>query len=878
MSATRSPSVQRRNWPTYVVAAVAAVLTVLAGTYVWYTTSARERARFDNLVRQDVENVNQRLSNYITMLQGAAGLFSASDEVTREEFHRYVDHLQLQEQFSGVQGIGYSRRVRSGDVEQVTADMKRQGVAGFHIFPQSPRDEYHAIVYLEPLDRRNQAAIGYDMFTDPVRQQAMSRAWEDGQAAASGVVTLVQEIDSDKQPGFLIYVPVYGDIDPPRTRQERRNRLDGFVYSPFRAGDLLHNILGTSMRRELSLVVLDVTEPTPQRLFPVDSSDSGRENPRFAGRSELNVAGRTWSLRFGSTPEFDAASTSRGLTAYTLAGGFLATGALLSMMLAQSKARARAERIASELHESERALRRSESRFRLLFEQAPIALQSFGADGTILRANRAWSQLWEAPLEALAGYNILNDPQLERNGMGPYVRRAYAGEAVAVPPFYFDPADSNRTGRPRWLEAVVYPVRDTAGTVNEVVLILQDVTERNIAEQQRNQLLEREQEARREAQNASRLKDEFLATVSHELRTPLNAILGWSQLLREERISAQDLKQGLETIERNARAQSKLIEDLLDVSRIISGQLRLDMHESDLRKIVQSVIETLRPAAQAKQIQVGLHTKMDAAPVRGDPNRLQQVVWNLISNAIKFTPPNGRVDTDLGVEDGSLKLVVRDTGEGIRPDFLPFVFNAFRQGDGSSKRRQGGLGLGLAIVRQLVELHGGTIHADSEGEGRGSAFTVILPVAPGLSSRPAVIDRPAEGTNGLRGVRVLLVEDDDDARDLLQRVLENAGAQVFAVGSGPEAMAALREHHPQVLLSDIGMPQMDGYELIRQIRRLPPQEGGTIPAAALTAFARMEDRRRAVMAGYQIHVSKPVEAAELTSVVAQLAGRPPSAC
>ena len=385
----------------------------------------------------------------------------------------------------------------------------------------------------------------------------------------------------------------------------------------------------------------------------------------------------------------------------------------------------------------------------------------------------------------------------------------------------------------------------------------------------------------REAQAANRTKDEFLATVSHELRTPLNAILGWAQLLRGGNLEEGELERALETIERNARAQAQLIEDLLDISRIITGKLRLDVRPIELAGVIEAAVDSVRPAADAKGIR--LHVVLDprAGPVSGDANRLQQVVWNLLVNAIKFTPRDGRVGVNLARVNSHVEVIVSDTGEGIDAALLPHIFDRFRQADASTTRRHGGLGLGLSIVRHLVELHGGTVHAESGGEGRGSLFTVKLPLAvvrKGDDSRvhPTAEDRVdvGLGTAQLDGVRVLVVDDEADARDLLSHLLRRCRAHVEAVASAADALAAIRRSRPDVLLSDIGMPGEDGYMLIQQVRALEEQTGlGKIPAVALTAFARAEDRRRALMAGFQMHVPKPVEAAELTAVVANLAGR-----
>ncbi|CAN7438223.1 ATP-binding protein [Massilia sp. LjRoot122] len=408
------------------------------------------------------------------------------------------------------------------------------------------------------------------------------------------------------------------------------------------------------------------------------------------------------------------------------------------------------------------------------------------------------------------------------------------------------------------------------------------------AAEEREVLLENEREARAEAERSSQMKDEFLATLSHELRTPLSAILGWSQVLRRGSRDGADLQRGLQTIERNARAQAQLIEDLLDMSRITSGKVLLDMQAIAPASFIDAAIETVRPAADAKHIAI---EKLYAAPgalVAGDAGRLQQVIWNLLSNAIKFTPRDGQVvvEVDERGNDNSpggrvVAITVRDNGAGIRPEFITHVFERFRQEDASMTRRHGGLGLGLSIVKHLVEQHGGTVRAESAGEGLGASFTIELPRAEapaGLSragrATPAPLpapEAPEAAVRDLAGLTVLVVDDTRDGRELIARILTDCHARVRVAASAREAFEALRAERPDVLISDLGMPEVDGFELIGWVRALPRAEGGQLPAIALTAFARPEDRLKALEAGFSTHISKPVEPGELIAAVASVA-------
>jgi PAS domain S-box-containing protein len=401
------------------------------------------------------------------------------------------------------------------------------------------------------------------------------------------------------------------------------------------------------------------------------------------------------------------------------------------------------------------------------------------------------------------------------------------------------------------------------------------------AADERKVLLESERQARAEAERTSQMKDEFLSTLSHELRTPLSAILGWAQVLRRGGRDQNDLQKGLQTIERNARAQAQLIEDLLDMSRITSGKVLLDMQTVTPIGFIDAAVETVRPAADAKNIRIEKHYGADASLVAGDPARLQQVVWNLLSNAIKFTPRDGTVDIELGHNDANVTITVRDNGAGIRPEFITHVFERFRQADASMTRRHGGLGLGLAIVKQLIEQHGGTVRADSAGEGQGASFTIELPLAkppaPGSRSARAAMILPTPATpemtaRDLSGIDVLVVDDDRDNRELINRILSDCGATVRVAASARDALVMFREAPPKLLISDLGMPEVDGFELLDWVRHLGRDEGSQVPAIALTAFARSEDRLLALEAGFSAHISKPVEPSELIATVAAVVG------
>jgi len=459
---------------------------------------------------------------------------------------------------------------------------------------------------------------------------------------------------------------------------------------------------------------------------------------------------------------------------------------------------------------------------------------------------------------------------------------------------HFETIRVAKDGRELYVSLTISPIKDASGTVIGASKIARDITDRKLAEAalreaqsvaetanaEKARLLESERLARAEAERASHMKDEFLATLSHELRTPLNAVLGWATVLRSKKHLDHELVQGLETIDRNARVQAEIIDDLLDMSRIISGKVRLDVQQIDLPAVVLEAVDTMRTSASAKGVRLQSVIDPLNSSVTGDPNRLQQVFWNLLSNAIKFTPKGGRVQVLLERVNSHVEVSVIDTGEGISTEFLPYIFDRFKQADASTTRRHGGLGLGLAIVKNLVELHGGNVRAKSGGLGKGATFIVSLPFTVfHPPSDPGTREHPKSGVRGLpvppsislNQVRVLVVDDDPDARNLLTVLLEAAGATVYAAGSANQGMEQLLAKSIDVLVCDIGMPEMDGFTLMRRIRTLDDPQKSKVAAIALTAYARLEDRMEAIRSGFQNHLPKPVEASELLAVVRSLA-------
>ena len=524
----------------------------------------------------------------------------------------------------------------------------------------------------------------------------------------------------------------------------------------------------------------------------------------------------------------------------------------------------------TERKKAETALRISEDRYRDLVDNSHELICTHDLEGRVLSVNPWAARVLGYPQYALLGMNI-------REGLLPEYREQFdeymrvvktEGSARGVMKV------KTATGETRLWE--YYNTLRTEGVEKPIVRgMAHDATERR-------QALKREKEARLEAEAANRVKDEFLSTLSHELRTPLTAIMGWADLLLHGEVDPDKQPQAIETIFRNANSQCQLINDLLEVSRIITGKLRLEFVSCEVDSVIEAAAESIRPTAEAKGVHLKVLLEPGVGPVFGDRERLQQIVWNLLSNGVKFTRRGGLVQITLQRINSHVEIAVNDTGIGINPDFLPHVFDRFRQADGTTTRIYGGLGLGLAIVRHLVELHGGTVVADSAGEDHGSKFTVRLPAMiadehppPEELKQPALAEVEAHDRHpsSLQGLRVLVVDDEIDARTLLTMMLERCGAQVVAVGSSREGLESIESWLPDVLIADIGMPVEDGYGMIKKIRKLPTTKGGQTPALALTAYARTEDRVRALSEGYQVHLAKPVDRYELAAVVASLGHR-----
>ena len=1041
--------------------AVGLLSTAFFSYYVWRTAEAKDLERFNTSAQELTTYVRGRPRLYVEVLRAATGLFAVSPSINPTQFQKFVEQLELAEQYPGSEGLGFLTRVKQARKVSFDANSQQHRLKDFHVWPEQDQDQYALAFHFEPLNQHDTAENDFERHTDPVCTAAMESARDSGLPTASARVILPR----DEGAGFLIYVPIYENDRTPTTVSERQAALSGFVYSQFRASDFLKSVLAIKRTSDIDLQLYD-GPLSSENLLADTTAKSADTNivtrPRFTTTTSVEVAGRTWSIGFASRPGF--VSADRNTLYYTAFGGLLMTFALFVLTYLQVSARSEAELSASELRVSEakvrrtltdreraeQALRESEERYRDLVENANDVVYTVDLQGNLTSINKAAETITGYSREQLIGRNLtdlLTPESVEANramltrklegeertnyemdlrsvdgriltfeissklvyrdgkptGVQGIARditsRRQAEEALrqadqraldeyerllekvaklaqilgtardlqvifwglkefaqlSVPcdglfVSLYDPLRDVRTACYGWgdgkeidtSELPPMPVNFTGPNSRAVrtnqVIITNDyqtetlghpavlvgpdnglrpqsslaapmavmgrivgtievqsylkaaygpehVTAMRMAANltavaiENVRLLERESKARASAEESNRLKDEFLATVSHELRTPLTAILGWSRMLQSGSLTNDMTDRAIETISRNARSQAQIIDDILDVSRIITGKLYLELHPVEIAPALEAAMNVVRPTAEAKGIQIEVDFEPEPAAVPGDMNRLQQVFWNLLANAVKFTPTGGKVFVRLRHVNSEVEITVADTGQGISSDFLPFVFDRFRQADSTSTRQHGGLGLGLAIARHLVEAHGGSVLASSAGHGKGAVFTVKLPlvgsileitdIAPAKNDEEAASLQRLKSQQLLSGLHVLLVDDDQDTLDLLSAALTQRSAKVTAVSSAAAAFESIKSFRPDVLISDIAMPGEDGYRLMERVLALElvPE----IPAIAITAYAKQEDKERALAAGYQRYLSKPVELGEFISTVAELA-------
>ncbi len=834
----------RRAWIPFFVLLVGLGITALATTYVHRTTAQRNQSQLDHVVEEVRNDIIARMDASIGYLRAGAGLFAGSEEVTREEWFQFVERLECRRYAPGIQGIGFSLRIPPDQQQEVLREL-RAAVPGARLWPEHQQPERHVIVYLEPMaDERNIRALGYDMYQDPTRREAMDRARDEGVPIASGKVRLVQEAgERTPQEGFLIYVPVYEQGPMPRSLEERRSQLRGFVYSPYRMDDLLSGIFRNHTNRTVRFDVFDGNQSTAQNQMH-RSAAIGSQTPRFHTTRPLNIAGKTWTLEFWSLPQFEL-EIGRDLTPFVLAAGVVLSGTLFMVTRSQTAARQTAEQIAGALRANEQALKLSESRFRRLADSNLIGVVFCDIQGKISRANLEFFRLIKHDREQVLSGRVRMDTltapefrpadavalaQLRTVGAAePYEKELLRPDGSCVP--------------------VLIGMAMLEGSTSECVAFCIDLSESKQAAHE----LERAKDL---AESANRAKDQFLAVLSHELRTPLTPVLALATAGQNDPDLPEYIRADFATIRRNVELEAKLIDDLLDLTKIGRGKIRLHLETVDVHQAIRhaiNVCSTDEVAMKRLTLQVELHAPRHHA--RGDPARLQQIFWNLLKNAVKFTPPQGRITVATSNDStGSIVVQVSDTGVGIDSQALPKIFEAFEQGDVAVERNLGGLGLGLAITKGLVQAHGGTISAHSDGPGRGSSFVVTLQsvatqAPPPLPSPPPPPEQPTR-------LSILLVEDHADTALALKRLLSSHGYEVRAADSVETALSMASEGEFDVIVSDLGLPDGSGLELMRQIRVM--RTGRPTRGIALTGFGMEEDVAKSREAGFSEHITKPV--------------------
>jgi signal transduction histidine kinase/ActR/RegA family two-component response regulator len=734
-------------WRTpLLVFGLALLVTGALAAYLARSLEANDRAGFDTEVARTVDAIRERVDTTVTLLRGAAGLFAAHHDVDRVAFAAYVERLRLRERYPGVLGIGFARVVAAGDDGPVLADMRAQGFDDFHLWPAAQGALRTTIVYLEPLDARNRAALGFDMASEPTRRAAMEAARDAGVVRASGGVTLVQEITPDKQAGFLIYLPLYRGVqaDPPATLAERRQALHGYVYSALRVADLLRGVAGRGEGRiDYALFDDGPGDPagTRQLLYAPPRPHASAAVPRYVAEHTIEVEGRRWLLRFTSRPG-DAGAAQRRMLPFLAFAAFGTSALLGAITLVQARRRRDAERAADERSRSAAALQASEARER---------------------------------------------------------ERAREAEALAA-----------------------------------------------------------------ELRADDARKDEFIATLAHELRNPLAPLRTALEILRRVP-TGERAERARALAERQTAQMVRLIDDLLDVARITRGAIALRNEPVPLAAVLEAAVEASQPLMEARAHHLSVALPPPACVVQGDPARLAQVFANLLNNAANYTPEGGHVDVQAHCDGPQAVVSVRDDGIGIAADKLPRVFDMFMQVKRAADR-SGGLGIGLTLVRRLVELHGGRVEAHSAGPGRGSEFRVVLPLVPAAAQRAP--DEAAPAATHAPAQRVLVVDDNVDAAESLAQMLALDGHQVELAHDGASGLRCAARWRPHAVLLDLGLPDIDGVEVARRLRAA--EGGAALRLVAITGWGQAADQRRTREAGFDAHLVKPVRYEE---VVAQLGAR-----
>ena len=872
----------------WIVLAVSLFLTI-AGWYIANTyVEKRAEERFAFEVKTARAAIIKRMQEYENVLRGGVGLFRASDEVTRKDWHEYVNTLRIETHWPGIQGVGFTRMLAPGEVEEHVREVQAEGFPGYRVSPEGARAQYSAIVYLEPFSGRNLRAFGFDMFSEPVRRGAMEQARDTGEAAVSGRVTLVQETGRDVQPGILMYLPVYKSATPIGSVDERRRAIAGFVYSPFRIYDLMHGILGRGTT-ELDFRIYDDKEAKPEALL-YDSRATGNEfaaaerpSARFNAVQNIALPGRTWTATFASSPALEHDMESNQPAFVAIAGSvvdLLLFVIILSLSSQRRKTAAAAQRLAVLLGEVQEANRFS----RQLIETANVMVVGLDGEGRVAIFNHM--------AESVSGYAA--DDILGQPWFGEIIPASECGDLQAAfsnipqcgsfPDTHLCPLHT-RSGEQRlisWKNSIIPGNRPDLRTLSFGIDITAETALNAELTQHRHHLEDlvarrtsELENARQEAESANRAKTAFLANMSHELRTPMNAILGLTHLIQRDTRDMTQLDR-LDKVNTAANQLLGILNDILDISNIESNRLILETQNFRLDNVVFNTVALFAEKAAEK----GLELNFDLDPAlatnyRGDPLRLQQVLSNFCSNAVKFTE-RGHIDLRVKLQQSDkdadlVSFTVQDTGIGIAPDTVASLGQAFTQADSSATRKYGGTGLGLAICRQLAERMGGEMGISSEF-GRGSTFWftarlgkeaahTISPTPTAVALAPLLSPIERELRERHCGARILLAEDNHINQEVAVELLNDVGLVVDLADDGLQAVDLASQGAYDLVLLDIQMPGQDGLAAAKAIRALPGY--GATPILALTANAFDEDRERCLAAGMDAHLGKPIDPEDL---------------
>ncbi|HYS09640.1 MAG TPA: CHASE domain-containing protein [Myxococcales bacterium] len=869
----------RKSIAPWVALAGSLALTVVAAVSLQINGRMRDRVRFGRAVGNALEQIEARLDTHASIVRGVAALISSQTGVQPEEFHTYVTHLAFQEHNPGMQGVGFAQRFRRDEVARVEAALRARGFPGLEIWPDAPGDERSAVVLLEPLDRRNRAAMGYDMLTHPVRRDAMERARDTGTAAISGKVTLVQEIDAERQAGFLVYVPVYAGGEAPSTVEARRAALIGWAYAPFRAGDFFTATFQGEPEPLVTFRIYDGPTPDPARLM-YDRRLAADPDEPLVEAAPIHFGGGEWTATFAALPGLRGDSFGPVIAALLIGSAISALVFLLS--IGQSHARERAEDALAGLHRAVDEQRHYEERLReesrvnsilrrlgiaLAAELDPDRLAQLIADEATSLTGAEYGVLFDAAPEP----RTLASAGPGEDAMGQLSATRLAHACAAGQPARIDSAADGEFGPALVRSVLAVPINSRTGPPLGCLAFVHSQPDRFTPHHERlaagiaGQASIALDNARllRDLQDADRRKDQFLAVLGHELRNPLAPVVTALEIIKRDPPAAE---RQLAIVERQARHMVRIVDELLDVSRISRGKIELQKRRVSVREALETAAESVAAMARERAQKLTVSPPEAALLIDADPVRLDQILGNLLSNAIKYTPAGGSVELSAHERDGQLELRVRDTGIGFPPEALKTLFDPFVQVPGAKDYSTGGLGIGLSLVRGLVELHGGTVRAESPGPGQGATFTVVLPG----TARGATPSEIATLAPRARRGRVLVVDDNVDAAETLSEVVAMEGHEVRTAHDGPAALEAAREMSPDVILLDIGLPGMDGYEVARRLRELPQAHDAFI--VALTGFGQQKDRARALDAGFDQHLVKPVDLATVTGVLRQQLG------